>query len=106
MINQLGAPIRLTQAASAGVGGNGTALAGAQSESSTSGNWAILGFYVASTSSGTIKLTNITAGAAGSTIFVNTITPAIGWHNMPMTGTGGLWATLGGTIDVTFIVVE
>lgn len=102
-----GSPVRLTQAANAAVAGGGTALAGAQAESSTTGQWAIRGFFVASTTSGTIKLTNITAGAAGSTVFLNTFTPpAAGWYECPLAGAGGLFCTMTGTIDVTFAVIE
>jgi hypothetical protein len=66
---------------------------------------ALIGFYVNSTSSGTIQLyddagtgtTNPIGGAAG------TITPVIGFSWLPITFTNGLYAVLGATINVTFI---
>jgi hypothetical protein len=60
----------------------------------------LLGFYVNSTSSGTIifKAVNSTGTALGGTI-----TPAIGWNRYPADCPTGLYATIGGTLDVTFI---
>lgn len=55
----------------------------------------LIGFYVNSTTAGTIKL-----DAAGS----GTITPAVGWHFYPIGYPTALNVTLGGVIDVTFIV--
>ena len=66
---------------------------------------AILGFYVNSTSSGTIALSTNNAGAAG-TALSGTITPAIGWHHYPIVSATGIFATIGATINVTFVVVE
>lgn len=61
----------------------------------------LIGFYVNSTSSGTLVLKD---GGASGTAITGTITPAIGWHFLPCTfGTGGLHATIGSTLDVTFI---
>lgn len=71
----------------------GTALAGT-----------ILGFYVNSTSSGTIALSAGTA--SGGTALTGTITPAIGWHTLPLTEPTGIYCTIGATINVTFAVVE
>lgn len=60
----------------------------------------LVGMYVNSTTAGTIKLWDNTSGA--TTVINNTITPAVGWHNL---GTAnfktGLFATIGGTLDVT-----
>lgn len=59
----------------------------------------LLGFYVNSTSAGTIVIGN-GSGAAG-TALSGTITPAIGFHRFPAYCTAGCYATIGGTLDVT-----
>lgn len=102
----VGAPLRLT--GSGVVAGAGTALAGAQAESATSGQATLLGFFVASSTNGTVKLTNISGGAAGSTIYVNTTgTLAVGWYPLQLTvASGGIYCTIANTLDVTFIVAE
>lgn len=65
---------------------------------STAGN--LIGFYVNSTSSGTIVIRD---GASGSsTVVSGTITPAVGFHRFPAGFGSGCYATLGGTINVTF----
>jgi hypothetical protein len=58
----------------------------------------LLGFYVNSTSSGTLVLRN--GGSAGTAIS-GTITPAIGWHIFPAHTPSGCYATIGATLDVT-----
>ncbi len=58
----------------------------------------LTGFYVNSTSAGTIALSDA-GGAIGGTI-----TPAVGWHFYPIGFQGTLSAVIGGTINVTFIV--
>jgi hypothetical protein len=60
----------------------------------------LLGFYVNSTSSGTIVLRD---GGSGGTAISGTITPAIGWHAFPAACAPACYATLGSTINVTFI---
>lgn len=60
----------------------------------------ILGFYVASTSSGTIVLRD---GGASGTAISGTITPAVGWHFFPAAISTSAYATLANTINVTFI---
>jgi hypothetical protein len=63
----------------------------------------LLGFYVNSTTAGTVVLRD---GGSGGTVMCGTITPAIGWNQFPSTfGSGGLHATIGGTLNVTFIYV-
>lgn len=58
------------------------------------------GMYVNSTSSGTIKLWDNTAGSG--TVMNNTITPAVGYHPLGHAAFNtGLYATIGGTLDVT-----
>lgn len=59
----------------------------------------LLGFYVNSTSSGTLVLRS---GGASGTVMNGTITPAIGFQPYPAKFVSGLHATVGGTIDVTF----
>lgn len=108
---EVGAPVRLT---STGLVCGGTAMArGFQGGPNDAGNTAettalqgaILGFYVNSTSSGTLVLSSNNAGAAG-TAFTGTITPAIGWNFLPVVSPNGIFATIGATLDVTFVVVE
>lgn len=65
------------------------------------GTGRLLGFYVNSTSAGTIKFWDQTSAA--SPAITNTITPAIGWHRLPAEFATGLYATIGGTLDVTII---
>jgi hypothetical protein len=64
---------------------------------------ALIGFYVNSTNSGTLALTD---GGPSGTAITGTITPAVGWHALPVEfrKVGGLYATIGGTaLDVTFV---
>jgi hypothetical protein len=80
-------------------GGNYKNLTSSGAVSATAGT--LLGFYVNSTTSGTVALLD---GGSGGTAITGTITPAIGWHRLPSSyGAGGLYATLGATINVTFI---
>lgn len=67
----------------------------------TTKNCRLLGFYVNSTTSGTIVLKR---GGSSGTAISGTITPAIGFHRFPANCPGGLYATIGSTIDVTFFV--
>lgn len=63
---------------------------------------ALIGFYVNSTSSGTVVFRS---GGSGGTVLCGTITPAIGFHRFPATCPGGLHVTVGGTINATAFVV-
>ena len=65
----------------------------------TAGPCQMLGFYVNSTSSGTVVLRD---GGAGGTVLTGTITPAIGFHRFPANFGTSAHATIGGTLDVTF----
>ena len=58
----------------------------------------LLGFYVNSTTGGTVVVRN--GGAAGTAIS-GTITPAIGFHRFPAYCPSGCYLTLANTIDVT-----
>lgn len=60
----------------------------------------ISGFYVASTTAGTLTLFDNTSAAAPQV--TGTITPAIGWNALPLDFQTALWAVIGGTLDVTF----
>jgi len=62
----------------------------------------LLGFYVNSTTTGTLVLRR---GGSGGTALCGTITPAIGFHRFPAQAPGGLHATIANTLDVTFFVV-
>ncbi len=59
----------------------------------------LLGFYVNSTSAGTLVLKD---GGTSGTVMCGTITPAIGYHSFPANVGTSLFATIGGTLDVTF----
>lgn len=60
----------------------------------------LIGFYVNSTSSGTIVLRD---GGASGTAISGTITPAIGWHFFPASFSTSAHATIANTLNVTFI---
>lgn len=68
--------------------------------SPTSG--ALLGFYVNSTSSGTIVLYD-SATTTTTTAISGTITPSAGWNPFPVYYNSGLYAVIGSTINVTFV---
>lgn len=61
----------------------------------------LLGFYVNTTSSGTLVIKD---GGSSGTALTGTITPAIGFHRFPaaIRSATGAYATIGATLDVTF----
>ena len=61
----------------------------------------LAGFHVNSSSSGTVKLWD-NASAGSGTVLINTYSPSVGWNPCPFRFRNGLYATLGGTIDLTF----
>lgn len=61
----------------------------------------LLGFYVNSTTGGTVALADGASSTGGTTIS-GTITPAIGFHPYPAQCVNGCYATLANTINVTF----
>ena len=63
---------------------------------------ALAGIFVASASSPTIKLWDNASAGSGTTL-VNTFTPVLGWNPCPLPYSLGLFATIGGTIDATFV---
>lgn len=64
----------------------------------------LIGIFVASSSSGTIKLWDNTAGSGK--VLVNTFS-AVGatWYPIPIRYSSGLFVTTGGTIDCTVVYV-
>ena len=60
----------------------------------------MIGYHVNSTSSGTIVLANGTA--ASNTAVSGTITPSAGFNAFPAYFPAGCYATIGGTLNVTF----
>ena len=60
------------------------------------------GFYVNSTSSGTIVFRDGGASGTGTTVS-GTITPVIGWHFFPVSFSKTLHITIANTLDVTII---
>lgn len=68
--------------------------------SSTSQGCQLLGFYVNSTSGGTLVLRK---GGSGGSVISGTITPVIGWHAFPADVSGTLHATIAvAALDLTF----
>ena len=64
------------------------------------GTGKMLGIFVASTSSGTIKVWDSTA--ASGTVVVNTFTPIAGtFYPIPANFTTGIYVTIAGTCDCT-----
>lgn len=61
----------------------------------------LLGFYVNSTTNGTIVLRD---GGGSGTALTGTITPAVGWHPLPITYATDLHVTIANTLAVTFVV--
>jgi len=83
-VQQCGAPINLT---------------GTNTVSVTSGS--LLGFYVNSTTSGTMVFRIGSSGTSNGTVVSGTITPAIGFHGFPMYAVGGCHVTIANTLNVT-----
>jgi hypothetical protein len=63
---------------------------------------ALLGFYVNSTSTGTIIFYD-SATTTTTTVITGTITPAIGWHTLPVTFVNGLYVVIANTLNVTLV---
>jgi hypothetical protein len=63
---------------------------------------AILGFHVNSTTSGTIQFYDDAATATTAPI-TGLITPAVGFHELPVAFANGLYAVIGGTLNVTIV---
>lgn len=82
---------------------SGTAVNLTATGNVTTADCACLGFYVNSTSSGTIVFRK---GGASGTVLSGTITPAIGFHRFPANAPGGLHVTIANTLNVTVFVVE
>ena len=61
----------------------------------------LIGFYVNSTSSGTVIVKD--GVVTGATAITGTITPAIGWQQCNMQCSTGCYITIGSTINATFI---
>ncbi len=62
----------------------------------------MLGFYVNSTTSGTLQFYN-SATTTTTTPISGVITPAIGWNYFPVGFNNGLYAVIGGTLNVTIV---
>ena len=59
----------------------------------------LLGFYVNSTTAGTVIIKD---GGSSGTALSGTITPAKGYHRFPATIGTSAYATIANTLDVTF----
>lgn len=64
----------------------------------------LLGFYVNSTTAGTVVIRRGAGGTSSGTAISGTITPAIGYHKFPADCPGGAHVTIANTLDVTFFV--
>ena len=64
----------------------------------------LLGFYVNSTTAGTIQFYDDPATGTGTPI-TGLITPAIGWNFLPVAFATGLNAVVGGTLNATISYV-
>ena len=73
-------------------------LTGSGAVSIASGS--LLGFYVNSTTSGTVIIRN--GSTASGTAISGTITPAIGFHRFPAYCPDGCYVTIANTLNVTF----
>ena len=61
----------------------------------------LIGFYVNSTNAGTLIIKD---GGTSGTALTGTITPAIGWHFLPIEFKTSAYATIGGTaLDITLV---
>ena len=69
----------------------------------TTANAKLIGFYVNSTTGGTLILKK---GGSGGTALCGTITPAVGFHRFPANCMGGIHATIANTLNVTFFYGE
>lgn len=81
---ECGTPVNLTASGQIGAAGQPVAL---------------IGFYVNSTTGGTVALTHVGSGGAAIS---GTITPAIGFHRFPADCPAGAYATIANTLNVTF----
>lgn len=80
----------------------GTAKNLTASASVKAGQGAMLGFYVNSTTSGTVAFYD--DPATGTTLaLTGTITPAVGWHGLPVAFANGLNVVIGATLNVTIV---
>lgn len=66
-----------------------------------SGPGKLLGVFVNSTSSGTLKLWDNTAGSGN--VIINTALLPVGFHRIPARFNVGVFGTVGGTLDFTVI---
>lgn len=82
------------------VRGGRNALNGSTSQLVRTGAGDVVGIFVASSSSGTIKLWDNTSAA--TTVLVNTFSAVAGqWYPLPFPFSTGLFITVAGTIDYT-----
>lgn len=70
------------------------------------GGCALLGYFVNSTTAGTLIFRVGANGTVAGTVINGLQTPAIGWNPFPIFASGGLFVTVGGAADVTFSIIE
>lgn len=80
--------------------GNPTRLTATANVKSSSGN--MRGFYVSSTTAGTIQFYD-SSGTTTTTPVTGLIIPAIGWNTLPVGFGAGIYVVIGSTLDVTVV---
>lgn len=83
--------------------GSSTRVTTATSTELKEGRGELVGFYIASTTGGTVAFYNDNDGTCSSSQVTGTITPAIGWHFAPLPFSTAICALTANTIDVTFV---
>lgn len=84
-------------------GADSTLVSSATSTELKEGAGEMIGFYVNSTSSGTIVFYDDNDGTCSSGAVSGTITPAVGWHAYPVPFSTAICALTASTINVTFV---
>lgn len=83
--------------------GEGCLISSATSTECKEGAGEVVGFYVGSTSSGTITFYDDNDGTCSSNAKTGTITPAVGWHFLPLRFSTAICALTTNAINVTVI---
>lgn len=85
------------------LGGDSVLISSATSTEVKEGAGELIGFYVSSTSSGTITFYDDNDGTCNSSAKTGTITPAVGWHFLPLRFSTAICALTASTINVTVV---
>jgi len=63
---------------------------------------ALAGFYISNTTAGTIQFYD-DAGTGTTTPITGLITPSVGWNSLPVGFANGLYAVIGGALNITVV---